>query len=63
MHVVDFIKECVFICVCLVWGAKPQLDSHLEGPACYTHKQDGSKLAAQKACGLEWCCPTPQLHY
>lgn len=54
--------------LCIRWclfsvRSEPQLDSHLEGPVCYAHKQDGSKLAAQKACGLEWCCPTPQLHY
>lgn len=53
---------CIHLCLFSL-GSEPQLDSHLEGLACYTHKQDGSKLAAQKACGLEWCCPTPQLHY
>lgn len=53
---------CVHLCLFSL-GSKPQLDSHLEGLAYSSHKQDGSKLAAQKACGLEWCCPTPQLHY
>lgn len=31
MHVVDFIKECVFICVCLVWGASLSLTVILRG--------------------------------
>lgn len=55
-------EVCTHLCLFSL-GSKPQLDSHLEGPVCVAHKQDGSKLAAQKACGLEWSCPTPQLHY
>lgn len=55
-------EVCIHLCLFSL-GSKPQLDSHLEGPVCFAHKQDGPKLAAQKACGLEWSRPTPQLHY
>lgn len=53
---------CIHLCLFSL-GSKPQPDSHLEAPTCFAHKQARSKLAAQKACGLECCCPTPQLHY
>lgn len=56
--------EYVWVCVCeyvSVWfirfGSIQRLATHL-GAVVLTHKQDGSKLAAQKA-----QCPTLQLHY